>query len=807
MAADEEITFCDVLKNHFHVEEIKRSSSKRCVNRSLVKKYIALLSRSIDIEDNDININNVTDILLNSINCFYKTEEEFDAYCGVSVNFMPMLIKKNIFFNAMKWITPNELGLFLSDSFSSRVYQRPMKQKPISFEQFTSSRYNATRLFCDKFIDDVNKKIEYLKSHLETMKKISIIKRYIDNVDNNIMKIEFKFCFEFVDKLQRFVILNEIDSQICNKCVVSFVCLNSETLECEHVLSFDINLSCGIMRYNSDLSRDIHKFNIVQLNYIFNQWINHMIYPGFNETCRFVIYNSSKRKPIQNTFFVCMMYQNRLERSYVFHHNISCLWILNYDFFDNVKYCDFNVLFNPTHIDNISLEFKKKKKCYNHSRDIVVDKNGYIYANKGVLFIDREHETFDDPFFERWFELHNMIYECHCKDEPGINTSFKNAANSLSKNKINVDEFFEDMFFKDFCTLDSHDFLLTDTSIKKQDIVIPKMSQIDIVLFVLKDLPSNGGIVTHNSINFPTIQIVEENIYSVVLNTSFLPATVVENHKYTKFYIWYEQEDHRKKVIFERELVCDSGEFVFSIPQKSGLTKLCYGEIDQTIWGFCEVYTREQYMDNSIGFSLFINDRYVPDVVLKSSLEEKIDQKIETNLNGLRFLPEASSSFVSEKIKKYVFFILEPYTIVDDKNMIEKMSRNLIYTNPYAQNSMMKTFVIRYAEVFEGEFKNCDEKCSDIGEFIQLSPDLFEYSFYYVYHRKIISALPGAIPSSLDFTNEDDGVLRRINVNFFKDVTIDNGIKLPIDACHGLDVYTIVSPFSEKRKISQIKIV
>lgn len=810
MSSDEELMFFDNKRNQFHVEEYKRHH-KRHVNKSLIKNYITSLSKIVDINTHtdDINAFNITDILLESINKYATSEHEFNEYVDISINFFPLLIRKNIFLSAIKWTNHDELSFFLSDAFSSRVCSVDPPSKRVTFNEYISSRYNSLRMFTTRIMTDINTKCEYFIKFQHMLKKISIIKRCFDNIDNTVINVEFKFTFHIDEKTHQYVNMVGYIPQICNVCTLSFKCLDTETLQDDHCLTFDIDLSKGLMEFNVFQSRDIGKFSIMQLNYIFNQWINVIIYPGKTESCYFTIHSSPKRKPIPNAFFVCMYYKNALERSYVFHPKVSCLWVLNCDIFDNISYLDFKTIFDPQALDMMFLEYKKKKKCYNHSREITIDRNGFTFANKGVLFLDRESETSNDPFFEEWFDLCSLITQCECDVSPGYNiSSSKKSILSMSSKRLIVSDFFDDMFFRTFCTLECTDFLLPKETQSKT----VKSRQIDIMLFILRDLPSRGGMINGSSIEFPTIQLIEGNVYSVILNTSFLTLNVVESMKNINFSIWYETDDHRKKVIFECPMIPDSGETVFSIPHESGLTKLFYGEIDITLWGYCQVFTREKYLENTIGFSLFINERFVPEIVTKFLLEKKIEDKIDRNLTGLQFsssMTSCSSSqteeMIERKVMKYVFFIIEPYLEKDDKTMLSKLARNLIYTNPYSQSSSSKTFIIKYVELFNVDFKNLfDHATLDINEFIQLSPDLFEYRFYFIYHKSITSILPAVIPASLEFDTEDDKMIKRINVDFYKNVNMENGFVIPFDTPI---IINTISRYNQKQKIAEIKII
>jgi len=815
---DQELMFFDNKRNQFHVEEYEHHPNKRYVNKSLVKDYITSLSKIIDIESNIENINSfhITDILLDSINKNVTSEQEFKEYVDISINFMPFLIRKNIYISAIKWTDKDEICFFLSDSFSSRVCRNNPPSNRITFDDFISSRYNALRMFTERIINDINTKSEYFDKYKHILKKISFVKRYIDNIDNNILIIEFKFTFDVDDRTCQFNNISTVNSQLCNTCTLSFKCLDPESLQDDYRLVFDIQLSIGILEYNIVKSKDINKFSMMQLNYIFNQWINVMIYPGKSQECYFTIHSSPKRKPIPNAFFVCMYYKTSLERSFVFHPKVSCLWILHYELFSNVSYIDFKGLFDPQALDMMFLEYKKKKKCYNHSRDISIDRNGYTYANKGVLFIDRESETCRDPFFEQWFDTYSLITQCDCDMSPGFNISSNRNILSLSKKLTYINDFFDDMFFKEICTLKCTDFLLDQPlSSSKEDSSLIKTRPIDVMLFILRDIPSKGGVITNSSFEFPTIQLIEGNVYTIILNVSFLTPDVIEFMKKINFSIWYETDDHRKKIVFECPMITqtDHTNTSFSIPNGSSLTKLFYGEIDVTLWGYCQVFTREKYLENPIGFSLFINERFVPDIVAKISFEKKIEDKMNMSVTGFNFSyagPCSSSStsdtLCEEKIRKYVFFIIEPYVKDDDKTMLVKLARNLIYTNPYSQNSSLKIFVIKYVELFNHDFKNLfDQKSADIDEFVQLSPDLFEYRFYFIYHKSITALLPAMIPSSLEFNSiDDDKMIKRINVDFFKNVNQDNGFILPLDMPI---IINTISKYNEKQKIAEIKII
>src|SRR5690348_12924250 len=132
----DEIMFSNVKRNIFHVAEIKSNPIKRHMNKSSLRSYILMLSKSIDIEENNTNVDKVTDILLDSINRISDSEDDFNRYCEVSINFMPLLIKRNIYFSTLKWSKKHKLSFFFPDGFSSRMCDGEIPLERVSFDSY-----------------------------------------------------------------------------------------------------------------------------------------------------------------------------------------------------------------------------------------------------------------------------------------------------------------------------------------------------------------------------------------------------------------------------------------------------------------------------------------------------------------------------------------------------------------------------------------------------------------------------------------------------------------------------------------------
>ena len=804
--------FVDLRKNYILKEEVLRDPFKKIINKSLIRLFLQELSKFIDIDKIDINQNFMIDILFYSVNKYIQNEEQFFAYFNFFIQYLPHLIQNSLFIKAIKWNNNNEFSFYFSDKITTKLkpFDSSDAIKHKKLQKQISSQYKNLRCVTSNCIAEINTKTMNFECNINISQFISFYSRFFDVVDDHSIKIEFKFLFEYdpTDKQYHNRFLN--DKQICNHMLLKFSRINLKDLSDECSIVFDLDLSSGKIIFNAEKSFQINKFMVKELNYIFNVWINSMIYPGFKESCRFIIYDSSKKTIINNSFFIQLIYQDKVERQFMLHQKSNCMFLMNPVVFDNIQFDSIDRLFDSAIMDRCNLEYMKKKKCYLHSREVEYELNNNFSSNKGVLFLDREQKIPKNDFFRRWYELNNFHdYQCKCNLSPGVNnlrkttllstiasssSSLLNTSNSDDNLKESVSDFFSNLYINDMCSLQSIDFgLSTSTKSDTKEIFLEE-KEIDVILFFNENLPSNGGTITNGNFNFPTIRFIENRKYNIILNTEFIAPSIKGNLHLTQFYIYsINSVTSRQKVLFSRPLLSLSKDkYIFTPSEKLKEESIFYGSLEefQSPWGQCDIISKEQFAKVSIGYSLFLDEKYVPIEVKQRRLDQRIDNRIANNLNALKFtydddivLPFPSSSS-SEPKKQYIVFMIEPY--YDDKpddGLLQKIERNLIYTNPYAANKHEKNFIIKYYifDRFENIADRKHPEYQEIPESLDLDYMKYDYYFLFVYHRNIIKTLPAMIPFSLDLNRDDkEGEsICRMNVQFFKDITIKGAFYLP----------------------------
>ena len=755
---------------------LAETHTKKIQTRELVMKCISIVRRHVIRDSSIINRRNVFDILLHSINMIADTESEFIEYFNASLVFLMYIYKHPDRFSAVRWSKKKHIELYLCDSVNDQIYETFYTNDDQYDPKLNQSHMTARKAILEcysstKIIDDLNGSIDYITSARKTIDEISIKKRFFSIYSK---PIETSFEINYSMNVDGTAFSHD------NIVIINFKCISS-------TISFHIVIPTGVMTLYINDEDDISHFDSYMLNHIFSNWIRYLIYPGGSEMCDFKIYNriSKEYKPSKYIYYLRMSYRGTVVRSFVINRKITYWWILNYQALGDRDKFGINpersLWSMEMHHELLKKTTKKTIDCIFHSElspsFLLVPIRGSISHYAGILFIDNEESVFDHEIYKQWFECSNIFPPCSCANKDRGYNVYEMISSSH-------EDFlwFHDALFKGYYTLPAISFgqqpCSSSTGCDNTITVIPT-SPVDVRLYLIHDIPSNGGDVIGNGIKFPTLRLVEGYRYKIIIDPVNIFPSIVEKYVGRTFSIWYELDDGRKITVTSYGIFDDNPDpFVAEIHKN-----MHYGEIGVTNWGFCEVSSQQQYLDTVNDFSLFVDHKYCPEVVMEKNRLLTLESSIKTNLNAVQLGANDG------KYKGQLFvFILDGYN-EHDPHIIRKMDKNLIYKEHIASRAAMtKSFIIKYTicdainikSIFEPS--NINKIVHDMSETDIIQVDnINKYRFLYVLHPStgrtvpLSATLPNMITISARGKTQS---VYCINLSKHKNISVDNAVSI-----------------------------
>lgn len=539
------------------------------------------------------------------------------------------------------------------------------------------------------------------------------------------------------------------------------------------IMVFEINFLKNVLYLRGTHTRDIRSHD---WRYILNHWLNHIIYPGASEGNHFEI-----SKKDDNYILSIMKGQTVLRH----------MWMKNDRFRDNNMWFflsnDFNMIFRQVHYDitqifnqdifNSFLEIYQKKKpfCPLHPtidlQKVVL--NNVFNAYRGVLFIgpygDNQFETCQ--IFKDLSIFENPFHNCKkcVKYEKTFVEYCKTTQHQLRELYLRSVFMFKNVKFSE--PRRSQESVASSSNTRQSDPNPSEDTQINLNFIIYNDLPSKGGSVMINFVNFPLLTLrYAPYSFQITFDLKYLPFCKQEEYKFVKFGIWGVDHgiahpsvfhesmlhpDRPVKIRFDKSMA-----HLFS-PHAS-YSEMFYGELEGFIpWGKCEIKD-----DMTADFIRDIN--YTPECVKEFHLQQSIDTKMKRSINQLQLsdLPplsttslsihESSSDIESEvlhnKFKiQSIWFILQNDLNLPPEVMESQIERGALYTDPYQRASkknfyikMMITDAFNIPQLSDNHFENLIN--SDSFEL----PQENKYFINFVYHPLLRERdLSNSVPSYL----------------------------------------------------------
>jgi hypothetical protein len=725
------------------------TNTRKVQNRDLVMKCISIIKRHISSDTSIINRRNVFDILIHSINLIADTESEFIEHFNASLVFLMYIYKHPDRLSAVRWAKKKCVELYLNDaindqiseSFYSNDEQTEMK---LNYSHATIRKAILDCYSSSKMMGELNNSSAYISSARKMIKEIKFKKRFF-----GIYSKPIETSFDVTYRLNH----DETSFDHDNTITMRFKCIAS-------VISFLINIPTGTMTFIVSDDDDISNFDCHMLTHIFSNWVRYLVYPGGNEMCDFRLYDriSKDSRQTKCMYYMKMTYRGIVSRSFVINRKIVYWWVLNYaalgdrpDFGTHLEQSLWNM---EMHHELLKKVTKKTVDCIFHT-DVspsffLIPLKSCISHYSGVVFIDKEESIFDHPLYNHWADCINIFPQCSCSSKDRGYVFY-------DTEKASKEDFawFHDALFRGIFSLPSISFGISEpcSSSSHSDIIsiTAPTSPVEVKLYLIHDAPSNGGDVIGGGIKFPTLRLVEGYKYKIVVDPINIIPVIVEKCISKTFSVWHEMDDGRKVVIASYNIFnANPDPFTATIHKN-----MKYGEIDSTNWGFIEIATQQEYLDTMNDFSLFMDHKYRPEVVIEKNRLLMLESSITKNLNAVQLGVDGS-----KYQGQLIVFFLDNYDENDDINAFSKMDRNILYKD-VATRGFAKTFIIKYAKCMASDLpklfspENDSKIVHDISklEFIEIQ-NISKYRFLYLLHPSIAKTLPLAptLPNMIRIT-------------------------------------------------------
>ncbi len=730
------MAFVPLNNNELVLAEI---NTKRLLNKDVVMKCVAIIRRHIVGDISIMNRYHVLDILINSINEVVDDEAEFIDCFNASLVFLMHTYRNYDRLSAVRWVDKRTIEVLCCDDVSITIHD--------SFygNASTSTEPNNTHDIVRKAIIECHKSAKMMNELNEKEAYVSTVKKFIDRIIfrkrlfvSHPHKIETSFgiSYRFDHDINKFVHDNII--------TIMFRYRGSEII-------FDADIERGIMTMRIDPDNNITNISADIMTYIFMTWIRYLIYPGGDEACDVVVYDRimKETKPASYLYYMQVSYQNVVSRSFVISRKTTYWWVLNYAVFGDRHG------FGKTPVMHLWITEMDKllKQALKRTIDCIFHSELYSWAfyllpfipmshYSGVVFIDREESVFDHPIYNEWYDHANLFPACKCNIKGrGINYTH------LEKDEIDEMPWFHDAMMKGILTIPCVSFGTSQPSSSTDTSIAIPSTPIKIVLHVLHDFPSDGGEILGGGIKFPTITLIEDYTYEFVIDMKHVTSKSVTDKAALKtFSIWHDTGDGRKITVFYTPMT-NASAVTFIARQHS---KLHYGELEETDWGYIEVVDKQAYVNKPGDFPLFTDHNYCPSIVTEKNRAMTTQPKI------VHEIP------VAEKGIRLLVFILDRYTGRGDARMMNKAQRNLIYKDiAIPLSGYQNEFIIKYALCDSTDIEKLftSPRSDRIVGDISASPtiqieNLKDISLLYIIHphanRK--KPLPATLPETLRIT-------------------------------------------------------
>jgi hypothetical protein len=490
----------------------------------------------------------------------------------------------------------------------------------------------------------------------------------------------------------------------------------------------------------------------------------------------------------------------------VINRNTTYWWILNYAIFKELQLPDFGIdhpmaLWNGNLDDLLKQTMKKTIDCVFHSEISASFMLLPITPTShygGVVFIDEEENTFDHPIYNEWATHSNMFPKCYCGGkERGVNVSMVSAPSD------DTIQWFHDAMMSGIftlpCTSFGSEYAASSSDPSGASTSSVPTTPIRVELHLLYDLPSFAGEVLGGRIKFPTIMMIEGYRYQFVIDSTYLLSPIsLDKVNAATFDIWIESDDGRKITLFSQPMNKTDG--IFS-PSTRG--KLCYGEIDSTIWSYIDVVSQETYVNSHNEFALFVDHKYQPQIVKDKARAMAIESKMRENADAI--MTNVSSREMTNA--RLLVFFLDRYVEHGDMRITHKMNRNLIYKDPYVMSSAPSTmvFILKYAICHPTELDklftapHVDKLVHDMSEKDVIELENIENTgFLYVIrpHIGLKKPFSASLPESLRFTvRGKTQAVRLLTITRHADANLEQAIRIGsiVNDITSIDVSTITS--------------
>lgn len=718
---------------------LAETNTRKVQNRELVMKCISIVKRHISSDTSIINRRNVFDILIHSINLIAESENEFIEHFNASLVFLMYIYKHPDRLCAVRWSKKKCIELYLHDAVNEQINESFFSNDDQSELRLNHSHAIVRKSIIDcynssKMMVELNNSGAYISSAKKMIKDIKFKKRFFSIYSKPIeTSVEIVYA------------LNHEENEFVHNDIIMlrFKYITS-------IITFLINIITGTLTFCIDEEDDINHFDCHILTHIFSNWIRFLIYPGGNETCDFRLYDRVTKDARQTkyVYFIKMTYKGLISRSFVINRKIVYWWVLNYAAFGDRPnfgvHAEKKLWSIELHSELLKKVTKKTVDCIFHSElspsFFLIPLENTTSHYSGILYIDEEESVFDHPIYNSWVESTNFFPPCACSNKERGSIVYE-------KEKESKEDFawFHDALFKGIFSLPAVSFGYSNnqpcSSSSHSDAVIlaTPTAPVEVKLYLIHDAPSNGGDVIGGGIKFPTLRLVEGYKYRIVVDPVNISHSIVEKCTAKKFSIWHELDDGRKVTILTYDIFNDNPDSFIASAQK----KLQYGEIDTTNWGFIEVASQQEYLETGNDFSLFVDHKYCPEIVIEKNRVLMLESTISKNINAVQL-----GVYGSKYQGDLIVFFLDNYDENNDINAFYKMDRNILYKDMISR-SYSKTFIIKYAicqasnlsTLFSPE--NDSKIVHDISKSDHIEIDnIAKYRFLYLLHPSISRTLP-----------------------------------------------------------------
>ena len=708
----EPIRFVDIFGNEINRFQIQHSFEKK-PSRSIVEQYIEELRKlypKLMIHD-DVNKNDVLTFLIMSLVNVTSEENRLSRFT-FALYFFDLILSQNrprcVSIESIGFENDSELTLYFCDSINETVF----KENKIDGTSTTSFSIDARlireyHLIANSIMGNLNYcDTELALKTVEGVKKISFRKTFWDCYDGIDYQVEIEFSYLAAENEKgKVVFINDqhpfIDCFInysqnstiyptdfdSFNAFLTFYTLsdkNSKPLRRNSgpIMKFEFNFLKNVIYLVHDPDPTDLSFK-KEWTYIFNGWINHLIFPGFQERYYFQFLDRKKPK--------CKIIRDRrCERSFNMKRSMFSfqMWFVLKPSFSECfrsKMIEFNTFLNQDLINVFCTRYQRKQPyCLPHPRKNPEKyyTNTLFYSYKGVYFIDHwmtlDETQYMPGFMIQWAGLENRFTECHRCDH---NDPFEEI--DLTNSTLTTPFLNEILLFSYFGIIPSKENPYSSSRALQPSSsnIVRSPDPIDVNFTFFIDIPTKGGTIAGAMIDFPKLNISFDQRYQLKFELKYISPsnTTVE------FAIWYYDKTNGLNIIMFHQKLEESFCFCFGKMDISDKV-FYYGEID-IIWGKCE------FNDSPV---IFENIEFTPECVINYNIQRKIELESKKFKNQFLFGIGPQQSIKSGKDSKRMseadllddgtenwsfFFILQNGLDLPADTIRDQDERHLLFLN------------------------------------------------------------------------------------------------------------------------------